>query len=274
MNQISIGDSSAWSVIEGQSIAAPFRKASLNLVFSSKPIVREKIDISLVGTPTEINTALTTLNLIAARAEAYARGEYSKCQYIRYQLYGGGSYYYTIISEIYLSTNPTGYRDHARGSLLVELHYTRPNYFDGTQFQLPLTGRAGSEVTGGIQIVNHTDADANDGNTLCVNAGDAAGDLPSPLRLEIQNNTAMSAWYRVLVGAYHHPTYTGEDIFFCQTADMIGGTSNPSPTAISGAYRGVGAIPKAWQEQLENRQASAKLALRLVEKRQELREHP
>ena len=67
------------------------------------------------------------------------------------------------------------------------LHYTRPNYFDGDQVELPLTGRAGSDVTGGIAIKNHTDADAADGSTVLIKAADAVSDLPAPLRLELLN---------------------------------------------------------------------------------------
>ncbi len=237
MNQIAIGDSSAWTVIDGQSVTAPYRKAAFFFNFGPGAFVREKIEIQLNGTPSNIQDALINLDLIALRALAYSAGEYTYPQYLRFQPYGGGSYYYALISEIHITQTPSAYLSHYKGSMIVELFYTRPNYFDGTQFQLPLTGRAGSEVTGGIQIVNHTDSDALDGSTLRVNAGDVAGGLPAPLRLEIQNNTAGSAWYRLLIGAFHHPTYTGEDIFFCQTADMVGGSSSPSPTAISGAYR-------------------------------------
>lgn len=237
MNQISIGDSSSWINIDGLSVAAPYRRAAPFFNYSSDPFVKEKIEITLFGTSSQINDALISLSKIAVRAIAFERGEYAHCQYIRYQPYGGGSYYYTKISEINLVQNPTGYRDHTKGSLLVELQYTRPNYFDGTQFQVPLTGRAGSEITGGIQIVNHTDADALDGNTLLINPGDVSSFLPAPLRLEIQNNTPMAAWYRILVGVYHHPTYNSEGIFFFYPASMIGGTLSNNPTMISGQLR-------------------------------------
>ena len=237
MNQISIGDTSGWTVLDGASIAAPYRRAAPFFNFGPGDFVKEKIEISLNGTPAQILTALGTLEKIRLRAMAYDRGEYTYPQYLRFQTAPATLPYYTPITEIHLVENPTGYRDRQRGSLLVELHYTRPNWFDGEQAEVALTGRAGTDVTGGIQIVNHTDAGALDGNTVLIKAADASTDLPAPLRIEIQNNTALTSWYRALVGSYHHPTYTGEDIFFGYSLDFVGGINTANPLAISGNFR-------------------------------------
>ena len=238
MNQIAIGDSSGWTVIDGQSVAAPCRRAAPFFQFGSGDLSQERLEITLAGTPAQISTTLRTLQKVTLRALAYARGEYAYPQYIRFQQVASGSYYYAQILTAHLEENPAGYRDHQKGSLVVTLHYTRPNYFDGDQVELPLTGRAGSDVTGGINIKNHTDADANDGSTLLIKAANALTDLPAPLRIELLNNNgAGNGWNRILIGLYHHPTFTGEDPFFCQANDMTGGTQYVNAGAINGYYR-------------------------------------
>jgi len=148
MNQISIGDPSAWIVLDGASVAAPFRRAAPFFVFHDKATVQEKIELTLVGTPADISTAISSIEAIARRAEAYQRGEYAYPQYLRFK---PKTYfnYYAQISEVYLETSPTGHNDLQKGSLLTTLHYTRPNYFDCDQVELALTGRAGTDVTGG-----------------------------------------------------------------------------------------------------------------------------
>ena len=65
-------------------------------------------------------------------------------------------YSYAPIGEVYWETNPDA-SDPSEGIILLT-HYARPNYFDGDQVELPLTGRAG-DVLGGYDLVNHTDAD-------------------------------------------------------------------------------------------------------------------
>ncbi|MBC8493124.1 MAG: ADP-ribosylglycohydrolase family protein [Chloroflexi bacterium] len=62
-----------------------------------------------------------------------------------------------------------------------------------------------------------------------------------------------------------------EACLFC--AILNGGdqdTLGAMACAVSGAYLGVEAIPRAWQEKLENRQHLEDLAIRLVEMREQL----
>ena len=238
MNQIAIGDASAWVILDGQSVAAPYRRAAPFFTFGSGDLSQEQLEISLAGTPAQITAALATLQKVALRALAYARGEYAFPQYLRFQQVASGAYFYAMLLSVDLAENPTGYRDHQKGSLLVTLHYTRPNYFDGPQTELPLTGRAGSNVTGGILIKNHTDTDPTDGSTLLIIAADALTDLPAPLRIELLNTqVGGTGWNRLLFGAYHHPTHTSENPFFCHATDMSGGTQYFNAGAINSYYR-------------------------------------
>ncbi len=234
MNQIAIGDPTAWTVLSGASVAVPFRRAAPFFNFNNDPIVQEKIEITLSGLPTQISSAVGTLEQIARRAEAYLRGEYAHPQYLRFvpeSIFN----YYAQISNIYLETNPTGYATLQKGSLLISLHYTRPNYFDCDNLALPLTSHAGEDVTTPITITNHTDSGHS--NSVLIKAAHTFGDFPCPLRIELTNTAAATTWGRIIVGAYHHPTVTVQDPFFCMANDMTGGSQFANAAAINGYYR-------------------------------------
>ena len=169
MNQIAIGDPSAgYTVIEGASVATPFKQAALFLTFAPDPILKESIELVLKGSPAQISIALATLEMIIARALDFQRAAYPSPQYLRFQLTAGGSFFITPISNIYLESNPAGYKSQQAGSLLVTLHYHRPNWFDGPQTELPLTGAGGTDLTGGLAIFNHTDHHATHGSTALI----------------------------------------------------------------------------------------------------------
>ncbi len=237
MNQIAIGDSSGWTVIEGQSIAPPFKKSAAFFSFNPDPTVREYLQIKLSGTPAQISAAIGTLETIALRAQAYEMGEYAEPQLFRFQPAAGGDYYYAQISDLNLAGNPDGYITHQRGSYLIELHYNRPNWFDGDQEELPLTGRSGEDLTGGFTLFNHTDVDAPHGSTALIKAVNAGGDLPGPIRIELLNDYGTGMIKDLYFGIYHHPSVDDENIFFYNAPDMTGGTQSMNVNAIQSYYR-------------------------------------
>ena len=237
MNQIALGDSDGWTILDGHGAAPPFRRATVFFAFSLEPTVREQIEIQIAGTPAQISDALNVLEKVILRARAYEHGEYSSPQMLRFQPQPDMGYSYAPIGEVYLETNPDAYLTHPRGSILLTLHYARPNYFDGDQVELPLTGRSGEDVLGGYDLVNHTDADPTHGNTVLVKAKDAVTDLPAPLRIELENTHSPGLLKDVYFGIYHHPTVKAEDAFFANSPDLVGGSPFAHPDAIQGHYR-------------------------------------
>ncbi len=238
MNQIAIGDSSAWIILDGESVTAPFRKAALFFASGSPSAeVREKVEIQLAGSPTQITSALAALDLVMLRAEAYGRGEYGKPQYLRFQPTSGGSYYYAQISDLKLEPYADSYLHHQRGSFLLTLHYTRLNHFDGDQVELPLTGKDDSDVTGGYDIINYRDHIQSLANFVMVKAADIDTDLPAPIRLELENTYASNKVHDLYLGIFHHPTGTSEEVFYAYATDMTGGSQYYNANAINTYYR-------------------------------------
>ena len=246
MNQIAIGDTTTWTVIHAHPAPAPCRDAAPFFKFSSDPEVSEHIRLELVGSAAQITALVSVLETIAQRAIQHASGHYPHPQYLRFQPESAGSYYYTPIKNLHLSSNPAGYKSRLTGSLLVNLHYTRPNYFDGDQVELPLTGASGTDVTGGFNIVNHTDFHAADGNTALIKPANFATDLPAPLRIQFKNTFTGALFKDVLMGAYHHPTNQLDDIFFYGAGDMLGGLILYDAAAIGGGFRRYTWTSSAW----------------------------
>jgi len=261
MNQIAIGDASAYIVLEGQSVAAPYRRAAAFFAFSPDPFVKEKIEIQMSGTPAQISSGLAALEKVSLRAKAFILGEYASPQYLRFQQTAGGSYFYTPIQDLYFEANPNGYITHQRGSLILILHYTRPNYFDGPETELALSGRGGTDVTGGFEIFNHTDFHATHGNTALVKAAGALTDLPAALRIELENTYATDEIKDLFIGVYHHPTSVSEDPFFAFAADLSGGTQYSNAAAINETYRTVTWTASVWTSLLNHSISLANTAL-------------
>ncbi len=237
MNQIAIGDSIEYVVLEGQSVTAPYYHAVP--IFSNSPegTVSEKIEIILKGTPVQISTALAELEKRVYQAKLYTQKSYPSPQYLRIQMAPGDPFYYSEISDLFLTCHPTGYKTHARGSLALELGYTRKNYFDGSQGEVPLSGRFGEDITGGVSIYNHTDYHSLHGNTAIIKPADLTSPMPAPLRIELENTTAADAIKDIFIGIYHHQTNDGEAQFFHNAPDISGGSLLMNLDAINDTYR-------------------------------------
>ncbi len=241
MNQIAIGDPiKGFIVLDGQSVAIPNFKATLALAYSSDPYLKESIAIEYRGSPAQIQDALSKLEVIIQRAVLYDHVSYASPQYLRFQLAAGGPYYYTPISNLYLSANPAGYRKQQIGSLVVYLFYTRPNYFDGPQQQLTLSGRAGTHFPGWYPLRNHTGPSAGAGSTVLIDKTHITTVLPAPVRFEYVFDSAGAARLKDLyVGIFHHPAYDGDLPFFAYHNSLSGGSQHANASAINGHYRSV-----------------------------------
>jgi len=237
MITIGIGDpSSGWTLLEGEFVSPPIKQAAAYFSYSAETIVSERIEIQLAGSAAQISEAITKLQLILQRVQAYNQGDYPSPQCLRFQPVSPGTFYNAQILTGYLETNPAGYLTHASGSLVIMLHYTRPNYFDADPVELALSGRAGSDITGGFTLYNHTDDTAAHGNTALIKKTSFATDLPAPLRIEYTYTPAVGNLRDLFIGAYHHPSHDSETPFFCQSTDITGGSQIYDANAINDYY--------------------------------------
>jgi len=238
MNHIAIGNAAeGWLILSGTSAEGPFKGASYEPVFSSGRMVADSLMLSLEGTPGQISDGLGALEKAQQLAELYQRSGCTSPQYLRCQPTAGGEFYMTPITDLRLEVNPEGYDTHQTGSLRISLHFIRPNHFDSEPIELPLSNRNGLKVTGGIALVNHTDAHAGHDSSVLIDPADFESPLPAPLRFELENTTDSGVLKDVLVGLYHHPTFSDDEVFFLQAPEFLGGTLLYSPDAINEYFR-------------------------------------
>ena len=238
MNQIALGDSSAggWLVLSGEGIAAPFKGVDYQPVFGTGDTIEESLVLTLEGTPAQLADALRALEQVRLRQEHYVHAGYPDRQCLRFQTEPGGAFYYAPLLELAVEVNPDAPETRLTGSLLVRLHITRPNHFDSEPVELPLTGKAGEDVLGGISLINHTDYHAGHGSSVLIKAGDIDSDLLAPLRIELTNTYADGVLHDLYLGIYHHPDVDDADCLFYPASLFVGGSLYANANAINGYY--------------------------------------
>jgi len=237
VNQIAIGEGSNFIVLEGQSAAAPFYHALPCFSDTPETKLAEKIEVTLRGTPSQISSAVASLEKLIDKARLYEQKAVPSPLYLRFQPEPAGPYYSVEISNLSLVSHPTGYKTHARGSLVLELHYTRHNYFDGPQVEVPLCGRFGEDVLGGVTLYNHTDYHSAHGNSVYIKPASLTSPLPAPLRIELENTCPTGAIKDIFIGMGHHQSNYDESPFFHNAPDFSGGDLLLNTNAINDYYR-------------------------------------
>ena len=135
-----------------------------------------------------------------------------------------------------VEVNPDAPETRLTGSLLVRLHFTRPNHFVSDPVELPLTGKAGEDVLGGDQPDQPHRLSCRHGSSVLIKAGDIDSDLPAPLRIELTNTFADGVLHDLYLGIYHHPDVDDADILFYPASVFIGGYLYTNANAINEHY--------------------------------------
>ncbi|MCB2210186.1 hypothetical protein KQH62_04770 [bacterium] len=249
MNQIAIGDGTStggWLMLAGEGVAAPFKKAVYEQSTESGDRVGESLRLSLEGTPEVLSDALAALETVRQRAILFEQGTTPQPQSLRFQPLPGDAYAYAQVRDLVLAANPDSPETRLSGSLLVDLHFSRPNYFDSDWVELPLTGADVEDVLGGIDLVNHTDIHTGHGSSAWARPADIESALPAPLRVELTNTTAAGRLHDVYLGLCHHPEQPPEDLFFRYGADFEGGAVFTNAAAINGYFARVAWAATGW----------------------------
>jgi hypothetical protein len=81
---------------------------------------------------------------------------------------------------------------------------------------------------------------------VLIKPADLTSPMPSTLRVDLENTYAADQLKDIFIGAYDHPTYNGEDIFFYDAPDFSGGTQYTNANAIGGYYRRFSWSANSW----------------------------
>jgi hypothetical protein len=154
----------------------------------------EQIDLLLEGTPLSIQWTLQSIERLLARARGgqnaglHLTATPSDSEWEAHLLDGR--------AELLGAGTP----ERGRGSQAVRLLLVRGDCWQGSLTALPLSNPAGSNVTDGLPLFNHCDADAAHANYA--DAGGGLGSLPAPALVElIHDLSAPEALTELWLGA-------------------------------------------------------------------------
>jgi hypothetical protein len=130
------------------------------------------------------------LNRLFGQAARYQRTRQGSAVYVEHQPEVGEMMYRSEISGGRVELDDRTYHEHWGADILeADVTWTRKPYWEGELTQIPLTNGSASRTLANLTLYNHDDADSGHDNWANIDGLDIEGDLPTPLRLEITNNT-------------------------------------------------------------------------------------
>jgi hypothetical protein len=153
-------------------------------------------------------------------------------------------------------TNERNAHGEAWGSNPVEFSiiWTRRNYWEGAEAQVPLTNTNGTDNTAGLNIYNCNDgagASPNDQVNYCdLKAADIDGELPGATRIEMVNPFATGDLGYVWIG--HNFTDPADFVWSYEAEDATStGSTEADATASDGDYEEIDVVDSTWVSMLK-----------------------
>lgn len=201
----------------------------------STPTVGETIVLFLFGsTVAEVQTIVRNIETLLYWASRRALAGSSDRVFLTVQWDGEASAWRSLVmgGKLEVLGAPDTF---SQKKVRAELFITRMNWWEGPETQLTLTNSSASNNTSGLTIYNHHDTGTNHVNYFDVDAAEAIGSLPSPIKIELKNTSGVPLPVRSIflsTNGYSDPT--NFDAVLEAETDSTGGT----PTTQSGASNG------------------------------------
>ena len=156
--------------------------------------VTDSAEVILEGTGPDIRVAVNAINSMLQDARTGRRTIYAE-----YDPHNGTPWRMRVFSgrPVAWSSNPNRRRlDGATNTVAVQVIWERAPYMEGPETELPISARNQAAATGGQIIRNQYAPAGSYGNWVQVASTYIEGDLPAPVRLELQNTSGADLWYR------------------------------------------------------------------------------
>lgn len=166
---------------------------------SERQLVTESVRLWLyAATGALVQAKIATIERFVEETARRQRTRTGDRGYLYIQMSSDTESWRSEIVSARLQAGDDGLRHWANNGVEVLLILTRRPYWETVaEKELPLDNTsAGGPATGGVTIYNHDDGDSGHDNWVDVAAADVAGNLPSPLRLRMTNNTGANIGYR------------------------------------------------------------------------------
>jgi hypothetical protein len=173
------------------SYTPPVKSTAYKQSFSNADVIEDIITVSVQSSvPNDLFAFISDLDEVINRVILYQSRPVVSQSVVFYRQNQSDPLYKSFIISIYYEPLGPSVEEITKGSLLIKLHLTRPNYWVGPSTALALTNGNGSRVTTPLSIINHDDSDSTHDNFVTVNPADFSTDLPCPINLKITNTSA------------------------------------------------------------------------------------
>jgi hypothetical protein len=175
----------------GPSYVSPVISSSYQQSVSSSDIVEDLITVSIQSdTVSDLFSFISKLDEIISRGSLFNSRPVVDPSIVIYQQNQSDPVYKSLILSIYYDPLGISVESITAGSLLINLHLKRPNFWIGPEISLPLSNANGNRVTTPLLIYNHNDNDSGHDNFVQITSSDIASDLPCPVKLNIVNTSS------------------------------------------------------------------------------------
>lgn len=201
--------------------------------------VTETIEVLALGATGALAQAVVTSinNLLQAARVRSVTGEGTPV-YLQFRLDSDPVSWRSEILAGRVELGPDALRIWGNFKIPLRIHITRRFYWEhNSSTELQLTSQADSTpATGGKGIVNH--AIASTANWVQIAAAQVAGDLPAPVKVEMQNDTGSTQDYRNIYIASYAEAAVDNFSHVIQGETALSGTVGTNADSSNGEYIG------------------------------------
>lgn len=172
----------------------------------------DKVKVVLLSSLSTIQATVGSLNKLFRQARNFQRSGVGARVYVERDLGDSTWWRSEILDALPVPVDSTLDSGIATGKLELELVFTRVNYWEGAETQIPLTNTNGTDNTSGLTIYSIDDSQAGKDNFVDIDGvNDVTGDLPAGVKLEIKNtyNDSLDKTTSVVVAVNRHSQYSG-----------------------------------------------------------------
>lgn len=222
---------------------------------SDEDEVTEQATFLALGGLTTVIENVEKLNRIFTQAKEHQQNNTVPTVYVYRLLTASGTWWRSELVEALPVLAPDALDGGTiNGKYEIDITFTRKNWWEGDGVAVPLSNANGTNVTTGLTIYNHDDADTNMDNWVEIAAASILGDLETPAYIQVKNTTSARTMDNVYIGLNATKPALFAPIFEAESA--TGGVQQPGSadtTKYSGGYykeftaaSGVEAVAFTW----------------------------
>lgn len=187
-------------------------------VGEEEPHSTDRARVLLFSSLSTIQATIASLNKLYRQARAYQTTKVGVRVFVERDLGDSVWWRSELIDAMPVTVESTYDLGLATGKMEFDMVFTRVNYWEGEEAQIPLTNGNGTLNTSGLTIYAVDDGQTGKDNYVAIGSAYVAGDLLAPVKLWIKNTYSGQGWeeihiasnWRSTPGSFQH-VFEGED---------------------------------------------------------------